>query len=89
MKYFIFVVSDFFFQLEIWRLMQYLNDVDVSLFMNWERLSEIFLENTLAQLVIAKNTNIDLIKKYEEKKLEEHKYFTFRNQSNFLIDSIK
>jgi hypothetical protein len=32
-----------------------------------------FLENTLAQLVIAKNTNIDLIKKYEEKKLEEHR----------------
>ena len=31
------------------------------------------LENILAQLVIAKNTNIDLIKKYEEKKLEEHK----------------
>jgi hypothetical protein len=34
----------------------------------------LFLENTLAQLVIAKNSNIDLIKKYEEKKLEEHKY---------------
>jgi hypothetical protein len=49
---------------------------------------KIFLENTLAQLVIAKNTNIDLIKKYEEKKLEEHKYLTFRNQSKFLIDSI-
>ncbi|CAF4402348.1 unnamed protein product, partial [Rotaria magnacalcarata] len=29
-------------------------------------------QNTLAQLVIAKNTNIELIKKYEEKKLEEH-----------------
>ncbi len=34
----------------------------------------LFLENTLAQLVIAKNTNIELIKKYEEKKLEEHRY---------------
>lgn len=32
------------------------------------------IENTLAQLIIAKNTNIDLIKKYEEKKLEEHRY---------------
>ncbi|CAF3350147.1 unnamed protein product [Rotaria socialis] len=30
-------------------------------------------QNTLAQLVIAKNTNIELIKKYEEKKLEEHR----------------
>ncbi len=68
--------------------MQYSNDVDVSLFINREKLLEIFLENTLAQLVIAKNTNIDLIKKYEEKKLEEHKYFIFRNQSKFLIDSI-
>jgi hypothetical protein len=29
----------------------------------------------LAQLILAKNTNIDLIKKYEEKKLEEHRYF--------------
>jgi hypothetical protein len=34
---------------------------------------KIFLDNILAQLVIAKNTNIDLIKKYEEKKLEEHR----------------
>jgi len=31
------------------------------------------LDNILAQLVLAKNTNIDLIKKFEEKKLEEHK----------------
>jgi len=30
-------------------------------------------DNILAQLVLAKNTNIDLIKKFEEKKLEEHK----------------
>ncbi|CAF1024585.1 unnamed protein product [Rotaria sordida] len=30
-------------------------------------------QNTLAQLVIAKNTNIELIKKYEENKLEEHR----------------
>ncbi|CAF1239881.1 unnamed protein product [Adineta ricciae] len=30
-------------------------------------------ENILAQLAIAKNTNIELIKKYEEKKLEEHR----------------
>lgn len=30
-------------------------------------------ENTLAQLVLAKNANIELIKKYEEKKLEEHR----------------
>ena len=34
----------------------------------------ICLENTLAQLIVAKNTNIELIKRYEEKKLEEHKY---------------
>ncbi|CAF0730139.1 unnamed protein product [Adineta steineri] len=30
-------------------------------------------QNILAQIVIAKNTNIELIKKYEEKKLEEHR----------------
>lgn len=30
-------------------------------------------QNTLAQLTIARNTNIELIKKYEEKKLEEHR----------------
>jgi hypothetical protein len=39
------------------------------------------LENTLAQLFLAKNTNIELIKKYEEKKLEEHRYFKSKNQS--------
>lgn len=36
-------------------------------------LFHLFLENTLAQLTIARNTNIELIKKYEEKKLEEHR----------------